>query len=140
MKTAWIDRNINLSLADIKDGNLKSILGLFYSLSRYQQQQKAKLRQGQEHPQAKAQPGEATPDNHHLQQGRNTPQLNGGEMLSRFAFMIFLFVFVFRLNFFKQLTCLKCMFQNLSNISLSYFSPPCTCIFGFSTFDTLHVI
>ncbi|XP_078326056.1 neuron navigator 2-like isoform X7 [Crassostrea virginica] len=72
-----------LCAKDIKDGNLKSILGLFYSLSRYQQQQKAKLRQGQEHPQAKAQPGEATPDNHHLQQGRNTPQLNGGEMLSR---------------------------------------------------------
>ena len=100
MKTAWIDRNINLSLADIKDGNLKSILGLFYSLSRYQQQQKAKLRQGQEHPQAKAQPGEATPDNHHLQQGRNTPQLNGGEMLSRFAFMIFCLFLIIGLIFY----------------------------------------
>ncbi|XP_052708110.1 neuron navigator 2-like isoform X6 [Crassostrea angulata] len=73
-----------LCAKDIKDGNLKSILGLFYSLSRYQQQQKAKLRQGQEHAQAKAQPGESTPDNHQLsQQGRNTPQLNGGESLSR---------------------------------------------------------
>ncbi|XP_048766551.1 neuron navigator 3-like isoform X3 [Ostrea edulis] len=73
-----------LCARDIKDGNLKSILGLFYSLSRYQQQQKAKLKQGQEHPPAKAQPGDSTPDNHHLaQQGRNTPQLNGGEVLSR---------------------------------------------------------
>ncbi|XP_062586338.1 neuron navigator 3-like isoform X4 [Saccostrea cucullata] len=71
-----------LCAKDIRDGNLKSILGLFYSLSRYQQQQKAKLRQGQEP--AKAQPGESTPDNHHLtQQGRHTPQLNGGESLSR---------------------------------------------------------
>lgn len=79
---------------------MKSILGLFYSLSRYQQQQKAKLRQGQEHPQAKAQPGEATPDNHHLQQGRNTPQLNGGEMLSRFAFMVFCLFLIIGLIFY----------------------------------------
>lgn len=71
---------------------------MFYSLSRYQQQQKAKLRQGQEHAQAKAQPGESTPDNHQLsQQGRNTPQLNGGESLSRLVEILeemFCFVFV----------------------------------------------
>ena len=37
-----------LSVADIKDGNLKAILGLFFSLSRYKQQQKAAQQQQQQ--------------------------------------------------------------------------------------------
>ena len=35
--------------SDIKDGNLKSILGLFFNLSRYKQQQKALQQQQQQH-------------------------------------------------------------------------------------------
>ena len=34
-------------ISDIKDGNLKAILGLFFSLSRYKQQQKAASQQQQ---------------------------------------------------------------------------------------------
>ncbi len=47
----WVDiyRNIDVLCsfvaADIKDGNLKAILGLFFSLSRYKQQQKTQHQQ-----------------------------------------------------------------------------------------------
>ncbi|XP_069128719.1 neuron navigator 2-like isoform X7 [Argopecten irradians] len=72
-----------LSAKDIKEGNLKSILGLFFSLSRFKQQQKSLHQQNKEHSQSKVQQGEVTLDNQHSGIGRNTPQLNGGEMLSR---------------------------------------------------------
>ena len=38
---------ILVGISDIKDGNLKAILGLFFSLSRYKQQQKAASQQQQ---------------------------------------------------------------------------------------------
>ncbi|BFZ10267.1 hypothetical protein BsWGS_13306 [Bradybaena similaris] len=40
-----------LSAKDIKDGNLKSILGLFFSLSRYKQHQKSLQQQQKQHQQ-----------------------------------------------------------------------------------------
>jgi len=72
-------------IIDIKDGNLKAILGLFFSLSRFKQQQKS-LQQKQDHSQPKAQSREVTLDNQNTVVGRNTPQLNGGEMLSRYVY------------------------------------------------------
>ncbi|KAH9505652.1 Neuron navigator 3, partial [Bulinus truncatus] len=48
-----------VSAKDIKDGNLKSILGLFFSLSRYKQQQKTLQQQKQQQQkQQQRQPGE----------------------------------------------------------------------------------
>lgn len=73
-------------VSDIKDGNLKSILGLFFSLSRFKQQQKSLQQQNKDHSQPKVQTGEVTLDNQHTGIGRNTPQLNGGEMLSRLVY------------------------------------------------------
>jgi neuron navigator 2 len=64
----------DIFFSDIKDGNLKAILGLFFSLSRYKQQQKTQHKQ--EH--SKAHSGETT------HQGSSKNQLNGGEMQSRF--------------------------------------------------------
>ncbi len=77
-------------LADIKDGNLKAILGLFFSLSRFKQQQKTQQQTTKPPDQAKDPP--STPQLSHPgivvdsvpnSGGRTTPQVNGGEMLSR---------------------------------------------------------
>ncbi|CAL1533636.1 unnamed protein product, partial [Lymnaea stagnalis] len=81
-----------VSAKDIKDGNLKSILGLFFSLSRYKQQQKTlqqqkqqqQRQQQQQHQQQQQQqqrlPGDfnsgpAPPGGKHV--------ANGGETISR---------------------------------------------------------
>ena len=67
-----------LSITDIRDGNLKAILGLFFSLSRYKQQQKT---QQQQHKQGeRTHQGEAT-DN---QGNKPTVQTNGEETQSRY--------------------------------------------------------
>ncbi|XP_046579006.1 LOW QUALITY PROTEIN: neuron navigator 3-like [Haliotis rubra] len=80
-----------LSDKDIKDGNLKAILGLFFSLSRFKQQQKTQQQTTKPPEQAKDPP--STPELSHPgiavvvgapnSGGRTTPQVNGGEMLSR---------------------------------------------------------
>ena len=69
-----------LSIADIRDGNLKAILGLFFSLSRYKQQQKTQQQQQQQHKQGeRGHQGEGT-DN---QGNKPTVQTNGEETQSR---------------------------------------------------------
>ena len=69
-----------LSIADIRDGNLKAILGLFFSLSRYKQQQKTQQQQQQQHKQGERNhPGEGT-DN---QGNKPAVQTNGEETQSR---------------------------------------------------------
>ncbi|XP_048240091.1 neuron navigator 2-like isoform X15 [Haliotis rufescens] len=80
-----------LSAKDIKDGNLKAILGLFFSLSRFKQQQKTQQQTTKPPEQAKdppstpqlSHPGIAVVDGAPNSGGRTTPQVNGGEMLSR---------------------------------------------------------
>ncbi|XP_071136244.1 neuron navigator 2-like isoform X30 [Mytilus edulis] len=64
-----------LSAKDIKDGNLKAILGLFFSLSRYKQQQKTQ--QKQEH--NKCHVGETT----HQSSGSSKNQLSSSDSQSR---------------------------------------------------------
>ncbi|CAC5357108.1 unnamed protein product [Mytilus coruscus] len=64
-----------LSAKDIKDGNLKAILGLFFSLSRYKQQQKTQ--QKQEH--NKCHSGETT----HQSSGSSKNQLSSSDSQSR---------------------------------------------------------
>ncbi|XP_076079389.1 uncharacterized protein LOC143049654 isoform X9 [Mytilus galloprovincialis] len=64
-----------LSAKDIKDGNLKAILGLFFSLSRYKQQQKTQ--QKQEH--NKCHLGETT----HQSSGSSKNQLSSSDSQSR---------------------------------------------------------
>ncbi|KAL3881382.1 hypothetical protein ACJMK2_027830 [Sinanodonta woodiana] len=60
-----------LNAKDIKDGNLKSILSLFFNLSRYKQQQKSQQQHKDQH--QRPHPGEAT----------NTNQTNGDDVQSR---------------------------------------------------------
>ena len=69
--------------ADIRDGNLKAILGLFFSLSRHKQQQKTaqqQQKQEQRHQQQQQQQGESTEG--HSSKGGN--QVNGEEGQSRY--------------------------------------------------------
>jgi hypothetical protein len=63
--------------SDIRDGNLKAILGLFFSLSRHKQQQKT---QQQQQKQERQHQGEAT-DNHSNSKSGNL--VNGEENQSR---------------------------------------------------------
>ncbi|KAK6169208.1 hypothetical protein SNE40_020304, partial [Patella caerulea] len=81
-----------ISAKDIKEGNLKAILGLFFSLSRYKQQQKTQqaAQKSAEQSQVNQLPS-TTPQQqqHHVDSatschaGHTTPQLNGGEVQSR---------------------------------------------------------
>ncbi|XP_025097067.1 neuron navigator 2-like isoform X3 [Pomacea canaliculata] len=95
-----------LSAKDIKDGNLKAILGLFFSLSRYKQQQKTQQsqKQGDREPSSKD-PQQPPPQQQQVSilrsqcstgsssvaidsdqagsGGKAAQQLNGGEMISR---------------------------------------------------------
>lgn len=95
-----------LLFADIKDGNLKAILGLFFSLSRYKQQQKTQQsqKQGDREPSSKD-PQQPPPQQQQVSilrsqcstgsssvaidsdqagsGGKAAQQLNGGEMISR---------------------------------------------------------
>lgn len=67
--------------ADIRDGNLKAILGLFFSLSRHKQQQKTQQQQQKQQQQQQQQhPGESTEG--HTGKGGNL--VNGEEGLSRY--------------------------------------------------------
>ena len=69
-----------LSVADIRDGNLKAILGLFFSLSRYKQQQKTQQQQQQQHKQEQRTHQGETTDN----QGTKTaPQTSGDDTQPR---------------------------------------------------------
>ncbi|XP_013405950.1 neuron navigator 2 isoform X3 [Lingula anatina] len=66
-----------LSAKDIKDGNLKAILGLFFSLSRFKQQQKQQQQQQQQQ-QVVTNTSSTT-----RQDSGKAAQANGGDMLSR---------------------------------------------------------
>ncbi|GFO49081.1 neuron navigator 2 [Plakobranchus ocellatus] len=81
-----------VSAKDIKDGNLKSILGLFFSLSRYKQQQKTllqqqkqqQLKQQQQQQQQRGQSSTSSSsvvDNNSNSSGKAIA--NGGETISR---------------------------------------------------------
>ena len=75
---------------DIRDGNLKAILGLFFSLSRHkqqqktqQQQQKSQLQQQQQKQEQRhlqSHQGETTNDNHN----KNSNLTNGDDAQSRY--------------------------------------------------------
>ncbi|ESO84843.1 hypothetical protein LOTGIDRAFT_168332 [Lottia gigantea] len=80
-----------ISAKDIKEGNLKAILGLFFSLSRYKQQQKSQLAAQKSAAAEQDRINQTpTPQHSHLDTGQSgqpshpsTAQLNGGEALSR---------------------------------------------------------
>lgn len=73
-----------ISSADIRDGNLKAILGLFFSLSRHKQQQKTQQQQQkQEQRQLQQQQHQGEGTEGHSGKGGN--QVNGEEGQSRYA-------------------------------------------------------
>ncbi|RUS81052.1 hypothetical protein EGW08_011192 [Elysia chlorotica] len=78
-----------VSAKDIKDGNLKSILGLFFSLSRYKQQQKTLLQQ-QKQQQLKQQRGQGSSATSSSGADNNSNAdrkavANGGDTISRLS-------------------------------------------------------
>lgn len=83
LKVELVYNILGIWISDIKDGNLKAILGLFFSLSRFKQQQKTNQQKQPTEPPASVTLPQVNGDSNGGTGGKSMPHLGGGEMLSR---------------------------------------------------------